>query len=782
MQCYATRIARAPHRLRWIDRLVPGLSVSALALATAACPIEVTTIQDDQRAARAPASAPEPEPPAAPPRPSPRDPATIRAEGNHLVGQPSPYLRQHAHNPVDWYPWGAEALERARREGKPIFLSVGYSTCHWCHVMEHESFEDDEVARLLNEHFISIKVDREQRPDIDAIYIDAVAAMGGSTGWPLNVFLTPQLQPYYGGTYFPRHARGGRPGFVEILEQVRRQWAEQGEQVARRGQQVLQQVEQAALAAVGAAAPLRGELVAEAIERMRPARDREHGGFGRSRKFPQSPLLLAHLRHVQRTDDPSAQAHLVLTLEQMMRSGLRDHLGGTFHRYTVDERWHLPHFEKTLYDNAQLAALYIDAGLSFDRPDLVDVGRGVLDDLLARWQQADGGFVVGFDADDPEGEGHYYSWTPDELVAALPAEDAALVTRAFGVTASGLAELDGRSVLHRQRDRVTAQQLGQPLAAVRAAIERSRPVLAQVRQARPPPGIDGKSLVAWNGLAIMALADAGRWLDEPRYREAARRAGAWVLDTAWSGSRLSRGSFEGQLLGDGVLDDHALAGLGLLRLHAATGELRWLLQARRLADEILTHFHDPDRHAFLLTRAADLTDPAALPVRVADFGDNALPSGGAAAVQLMLELGAVTGDAAIYDAGLGVLERAAPIAARRPYGAGTLLTALDHATAPVREVVIAGNDSDRTTAALWRQLARTRHARILPVRLPAAGPGAALRASFPALEGKRARRGRATAYVCERGRCQAPTSDPAVLRSQLAAVRAAEASNDDAPQ
>lgn len=352
-----------------------------------------------------------------------RTTAEIREQGNHLVGEASPYLLQHAHNPVDWYPFGEEALARARELNRPIFLSIGYSTCHWCHVMEEESFENDEIARTLNRDFIAIKVDREQRPDIDALYIEAVRQLGGSTGWPLSVFLTPNLVPYFGGTYFPPRSRGGRPGFLDVLRQVRTQWDDEGEGVESRGRQIFAAIERQAAQLSGGRAPITAASIDGAFERLRGARDPQYGGFGRRQKFPNAPLLLAELRYFERTDDAAARAHLVLTLEQAMRGGIHDHLFGTFHRYAVDQRWHVPHFEKTLYDNAQLAQVYVEAGRALGRPDFVAVGRGVLDDLIERWQEDDGGFVVGFDADDPGGEGYYYTWTPAELTAALGAEE-----------------------------------------------------------------------------------------------------------------------------------------------------------------------------------------------------------------------------------------------------------------------------------------------------------------------------------------------------------------------
>ncbi|MEC7519699.1 MAG: DUF255 domain-containing protein [Myxococcota bacterium] len=339
---------------------------------------------------------------AAEPEASMRATAVIRREGNHLRGEPSPYLLQHAHNPVDWYPWGEEALSRARREDRPIFLSIGYSTCHWCHVMEEESFEDDEVARFLNEHFVSIKVDREQRPDLDALFLEAVRRLGGSTGWPLTVFLTPDGVPFFGDTYFPRHGAGRRPGFLDVLREVARRYREDDD-VAAQGRLVFEAIERAARPPSTGDRAVDARTLDLAMTRLAGARDPELGGFGRRQKFPNAPLLLAEVRHVARTDDAETRAHLVLTLEQAMRGGVRDHLAGTFHRYAVDRRWHVPHFEETLYDNAQLAQVYVEAGRLLGRDDFVRVGRAVLDDLIAGWQREDGGFVVGFDADDPGG-------------------------------------------------------------------------------------------------------------------------------------------------------------------------------------------------------------------------------------------------------------------------------------------------------------------------------------------------------------------------------------------
>ncbi|MBL4683982.1 MAG: thioredoxin domain-containing protein, partial [Nannocystaceae bacterium] len=611
-----------------------------------------------------------------------RTPAQVREQGNHLVGQPSPYLEQHAHNPVDWYPWGDEALAKAKRENKPIFLSIGYSTCHWCHVMEKESFEDDDVAAYLNEHFVAIKVDREQRPDVDALYIDAVSALGGSTGWPLTVFLTPALEPFHGGTYYPRYPKRGRPGFLDVLAEVQASFATDGEGVAKNGRAILARVERQALGRVASPSELGISIVDDAMVSLSRARDAEYGGFGRRTKFPNSPLLLAELRHTLRTGNAESRAHLELTLDQIAAGGIRDHIDGTFHRYSVDNRWHLPHFEKMLYDNAQLAGVYVETGLAFGRDDYVQIGRGVLDDLILHWQQKDGGFVVGFDADDPEGEGAYYSWTPAELVSALGAEDARVMMTAFSVTKAGDRAIEGRSVLHRRALPDIAQELGIGVEAVSSTIARSLATMSPIRAKRPPPATDDKELVAWNGLAIMAMADAGRWLEEPRYIEAAARAGAFVLDKCWQDGTMSRGMRRGQSIGTGFLDDYALAGLALVRLHAATGDTRWLVGAREIAKAIRTRFYDPKRHTFLRTAEGD----TGVPVRLNDMEDGVMPSGGSAASLLALELGAISGDHELYDMGLGVLQRMGRSAASRPFSAGFILVGIEHATAPVREV------------------------------------------------------------------------------------------------
>jgi hypothetical protein len=693
----------------------------------------------------------------------------IRREGNHLVGEASPYLEQHAHNPVDWYAWSDVATERAKREGKLIFLSIGYSTCHWCHVMERESFEDDATARFLNEHFVAIKVDREQRPDLDALFLAAVARLGGSTGWPLTVVLTPDLEPVFGGTYFPKTASGGRLSFLDVLREIEKRFVAEGPELARRGREVLAQIEAEGRVA-GGDDPVTPAQITLAFASLDRSRDALHGGFGSRQKFPTSPLLLAELRHAERTGDARAKAHVTLTLEQMMRGGSRDHLSGTFHRYATDRTWHVPHFERMLYDNAQLAALYLEAGRALERPDFTRVGAATIEDLAASWQRPDGGLVVGFDADDPKGEGVYYTWTPAELERAIGAPQARLVGALFGVSIGGERSLDGRSVLHRVADEAAvAKGLGVAAGDLSAAFDRALPTLRAIRDARPAPSVDDKELASWNGLALAAFAEGARRLDSPRFLEAAQRSARFLVDACWSegGRSMIRGKRGAASLGEGFLDDYALPALGLLRLHAADGDLRWLAAARSIGAAIRERFYDERAGVFLQAEAQ--IGPARLPLRRAESDDGVLPSGSSAATLLFLELGELTGDPAFVEPAARALRGASTRMIGDAFSSGFLLVAADHATSEVREVVIAGEANDPHTRALVREVSGESDARVLVARVPASGLPEALIKGFPALEGKKAIGEKPTAFVCKRGACEAPTSDPAALRKALAA-------------
>lgn len=732
-------MAIPPRRPRWVRRASIGL------WALAAC--------GDPYPPPAPAAAAEAAAPAV--AGAGRTPAEVRAAGNHLVGEPSPYLQQHAHNPIDWYPWSAEALALAAAQGKPIFVSIGYATCHWCHVMERESFDDDGIAAFLNANFIAIKVDREQRPDVDALYLAAVAGLGGDTGWPLNVFLTPTGVPIVGGTYYPPRPDGRRPGFLALAQQVHADWTAHGEATASRGRQVLD-----ALGRRGAGdrgpAPTRADVDAAMLALSRH-RDEVRGGFGTRQKFPSVPAVLASLRWSTRGDDEArlaARDHVRTTLERMRDGGLRDAVGGSFHRYTVDADWRIPHFEKTLYDNAQLAMLYLEASQRLARPELAATARAVLDDLLAHWQAPGGGFVVGFDADDAGGEGHFYTWTPAELAAALDADAAAAVAQAFGVAAPG--ELDGRSVLRR-----TAGI--EPSVVVTA--EAALPLLARARGSRPAPAIDDKVLVAWNALAIEALLDGARVLDEPRYLEAAVATAAFLRTHATKGELVRRGVKAGVDLGEGFADDHAMLAHALVRLHGATGELTPLREAHRLALVLLRDFWDGQRGGVRRGRG----ERSDLPITTLDMDDAATPAAGAVTAALWLELGALLGDDALYARGEEILSRWHARAVEHPLGSGALLSAIDAHTAGVFELVIAGEPTDPATLALLAVVRGADPTRVLLARVGPEGVDASDAQSWPALANKRAGGGKPTAYLCTRGSCSAPTTDPAQLRAQLAA-------------
>ncbi len=685
--------------------------------------------------------------------------AAIRRGGNHLRDEPSPYLQQHAHNPIDWYPWGPEALAKAKAENKPIFVSVGYASCHWCHVMARESFEDDTIAAFVNRHFVAIKVDREQRPDVDALCLAAVATRGGETGWPLNVFFTPQLSPIVGTTYLPPRGDGDRGGLLELAQRVQAEFAQRGEAAAGNGRAVLEAWNR------DGGSPRGGFDVDATLDALARERDEVRGGFGSRQKFPHAPLLLAELRAAVSTGDDArasaAREHLETTLARMADGGLHDHVGGGFHRYTVDPDWHMPHFETTLYDNALLALVYLEAARHFDQPRWSSVARGVLDELLAHWRVAGGAFAVGFDADDPEGEGRYYGWSRAELAAALPREDADAIAAVFDVGDDD-GELGGRQVLHRVPHERLVAQLG-PAAAEHARTRAlaALPALARARAQRSAPARDDKVVVAWNALAIAALAEAGRVLDEPRYLAAATEAAQFIEGCCRAGDRVTRGVVGTRVLGEGFADDHAVLGLALVRLFAATGDRAWLHRADALARSLRRDFWDDGRGGLRHRASA-----GELPVATLDLDDGPTPSGTSATAALWLELGTLVGDDGMRDDALALLERWGTRARQAPTAAGMLLaTAI--AAPRLREVVVAGAPEDPRTVALLEVLREPTGTRFVLAPVPAAGIEAAEAKQWPSLANKVAGGGTPTAFVCEHGSCRVPAREPGVLRGQL---------------
>jgi uncharacterized protein YyaL (SSP411 family) len=667
---------------------------------------------------------------------------------NRLIGETSPYLLQHAHNPVDWYPWGPEALERARAEDKPILLSIGYAACHWCHVMAHESFEDPETAAQMNEHFVCVKVDREERPDLDGIYMDAVQAMTGQGGWPMTVFLTPDGGPFYAGTYYPKLDRPGMPSFRRVLAAVADAWTRRRDDVRRQGDQVVQ-VLAAQSGALGGDGDgrLGAETLRQAFEGLKGAFDPAWGGFGQAPKFPQPMTLEFLLRcHLRGFDGALDMARL--TLDRMASGGIFDQVGGGFHRYSTDGRWLVPHFEKMLYDNALLVRLYTHAWQLTGDDRYRRVAGRTADYLLRELRHADGGFFSSQDADSEGVEGRFFVWSFQELtgIAGEP------VARHLGATPEG--NWEGSNVLW------TPQPAGEELEV---QVDAVLPRLFEAREARVHPATDDKVLAAWNGLAVSALAEAGRSFGEPRYLDAAAAAASFVLGAlTGDGGRLLRSWREGRAGGPGYLDDHACMAEACLTLYETTFDLRWLREARRLAGAMVELFADPGGDGFYQTGR----DAEQLVVRPRELFDNAVPAGSSVAAEVLQRLGRLTGDQDWEQAGLAALRPVLGVLGRAPTGFGHALGAADFALARVREVAIVGQpgaaDTDALLAEVWGTYQPNRV-------LAAAAPGdVAAQGEVPLLAGRPALEGRATAYVCEHFVCQRPVTEPAELAAQLA--------------
>jgi uncharacterized protein YyaL (SSP411 family) len=678
------------------------------------------------------------------------------ATPNRLIGETSPYLLQHAWNPVDWYPWGAEALELARREDRPILLSVGYAACHWCHVMEHESFEDPETAALINEHFVAVKVDREERPDLDAIYMDAVQAMTGQGGWPMTVFLTPEGGPFYAGTYFPKADRHGLPSFKRVLAAVADAWRDRRDDARRQGETVVEHITTQAGALPEAAGPVEEATLRQAFEQLQRAFDPRWGGFGPAPKFPQPMtlefLLRCHLRGWQ-----GALDMVELTLNRMASGGIFDQLGGGFHRYATDARWLVPHFEKMLYDNAQLIRLYTHAWQVTGFARYRRIASRTADYLLRELRHPDGGFFSSQDADSEGVEGRFFTWSHDELLAV----GGEAVTRWLDASPEG--NWEGTNVLWTPHAaEAVAKRLGLGVEEFEREILAARPRLFEAREARVHPATDDKVLAAWNGLAISGLAEAGRSFGEPRYVDAARSAAEFVLGALRTpAGRLLRSWRDGRRGGPGYLDDHACMAEACLTLYETTFELRWLEAARTLAAQLLELFADGEHGGFFQTGA----DAEALVVRPREVFDNAVPSGSSMAADVLQRLGRLLGDERLETAGAAALAPVRELLARAPTSFGHALGAADFAVGRVREVAIVGRPAADDTRALLAQVFRTYQ----PNRVvAAAAPGdAAAAAAVPLLADRPTVGGRAAAYVCEHFVCQRPVTDPAELAAQL---------------
>ncbi|MGZ4214081.1 MAG: thioredoxin domain-containing protein [Actinomycetota bacterium] len=671
---------------------------------------------------------------------------------NRLAGETSPYLLQHAHNPVDWYPWGEEALRRAKTEDKPILLSIGYAACHWCHVMEKESFEDPETAEVMNDWYVSIKVDREERPDVDSIYMAAVQAMTGHGGWPMTMFLTPDGKPFYGGTYYPPEPRHGMPAFRQILEAVHDAWTTRRDEIEQQSTGLVEYVERSSQLRAPPG-DLTDDVLTAATEAMLQTLDDEWGGFGDGMKFPQPANLEFLLRMAVRGDERALHA-VTLTLDKMARGDIFDQVGGGFHRYATDRIWLVPHFEKMLYDNAQLLRLYARAwqvtGSALYRETAIATGEY----LIREMEDEAGGFYSSQDADSEGVEGKYYVWPYEEIIA-IAGDDMPLAIAAFAL--SGHGNWEGSNILWRPHpDEEVATDAGVDVEQLRAAVDRVRARLLEARARRVPPATDDKVLASWNGLAIAALAESGRVLGRTDFVEAATRAARFVVSSLIDrDGRLLRSWRAGRTSGPGFLDDYALLGDGLLTLYETTFEQRWWTEAMRLGREILRLFPDGANGGFYDTGA----DVAQGVVRPKDLFDNAVPSGNSAASELLLRLAALSAEGELEDAAAGFLRTVAPALRQAPGGFGNALCAVDRALGRSVEIAVVGDLSEA------RGLLETAWGRYLANRVMAAGPEGT---EEPALLRERtAIDGKAAAYVCERFACKMPVTDPAQLSALL---------------
>jgi uncharacterized protein YyaL (SSP411 family) len=663
---------------------------------------------------------------------------------NRLAQETSPYLLQHQDNPVDWYPWGPEALERAGEEERPILLSVGYSACHWCHVMERESFEDPETAAYMNEHFVCVKVDREERPDVDAIYMEAVQAISGHGGWPMTVFLDPDGVPFYGGTYFPPDDSRGMPSFRMVMEAVVHAFETQREEIRERAPGV-----RARLGAIGEVEP-RPDLpgaaeLEEAVRRLLGAADRHNGGFGGAPKFPPASALELLLARGE-------TQHVELTLDRMLAGGIYDQIGGGFARYAVDAIWLVPHFEKMLYDNALLARAYLHGWQQLGHERYCRVCEETLDWMLREMRGPEGGFYSALDADSEGEEGKFYVWTPAEIEEVLasdpncikfPASWPGNLMQFWGVTEDG--NFEGANILH---------LAGGADAPEPEGLAEARRALFEARSRRVWPGLDDKRLTSWNALAIAALADAGAALGREDYLDAARECAGFLLERLRDAEgNLLRTYKDGRAHLNAYLEDHAFLLEALLALYEATFETRWFTEARALAETMIDRFGDPERGGFYSTSS----DHEELIARRKEVGDHPIPSGNSSAAMGLLRLGALTGERRYEEAGTGVFALFGKPAVEHPDAFAHMLRALDFHLSPTREVALIGD--------VGGELAKVVREQSRPHLVLAGGPEGATEP--PLLEGRTTVDGRPAAYICQNFTCQLPVTEPTELKRQL---------------
>ena len=685
---------------------------------------------------------------------APRTPAQIRKEGNHLASQKSVYLLQHAKNPLEWYPWGQEALQRARDEDKPIFLSIGYASCHWCHVMEHEVFEDDEVAEFMNANFVCIKVDREERPDLDTVYMDAVQKLTGRGGWPMSVFLTPSLKPFFGGTYFPKRR------FMPLARNILTEFKDKRNEVEEKSAGIYADLSKQRDLSPGQQISVAD--VKSVVDRAAGFYDKQYGGLGQRQKFP-TPIRWQLMLHAYRKWGAQPVADAVRkTLDEMAAGGIHDHLAGGFHRYTVEKTWTVPHFEKMLYDNGQLAVLYLEAGATFDDARYREVGHSILQWMIEEMYEPGSGFFSSYDADSGGHEGTFYIWTQEELESFTNPADGRALAELLGVTPGG--NFEGKSILTR---RVTpaqvAAKVGRPVAEVAGLFEKWRPKLREVRAKRVWPGLDKKVVTAWNGLALSGFAKGYAMSGKAIYRETAEAVVAYLrrVHRKADGS-LCRASNGGVAVADGVLDDYTFLAVGLLDLFETTGNQAHMQWAIELVDYAHAHFAAPEGAWYVTDKGTE-----APMGRKVDPHDAVRPSGTSQMLRALLRIGALTGDPKRIE----LVERTLGTYKNMVRGSGLGMAGWSDVAllvaGPYYEVVVAGDAGEARAEALWKVAKDLQAPWAAAMRIPQSGAGAPLQKLLPPTFGKQGKDGGPLAYVCVMGSCKKPTADPGELKAQM---------------
>ena len=678
---------------------------------------------------------------------------------NRLINETSPYLLQHANNPVDWYPWGEEALEKARTEDKPILLSIGYSACHWCHVMERESFEDPNVAALMNRSFVSIKVDREERPDLDSIYMQAVQALTGQGGWPMTVFLKPSGEPFYGGTYFPPEDRGQMPGFPRLLRAMDEVYRTRRTDIDNASAQLVDRLRQTSRMK-SKSDLLHKDLLEEAFLHLSPGFDEENGGFGGAPKFPQPMIYDFLLRHFHSSRNPKALHMLNLSLEKMALGGMYDQLGGGFHRYSTDSYWLVPHFEKMLYDNALLSKLYLHAYQSTGHELYLRIVQETLDYVLREMTSKEGGFYSSQDADSEGEEGKFFVWTPHQVEEVLGREDAEIFCAYYDITPTG--NFEGSNIPNVPLDaEAVMEQVDVDPDDLEDILSEGKEKLLEVRNRRISPDRDDKVLTAWNGLMLRSFAEAAATLGRQDYRDAAVANADFVTQNLQKDGRVLRTYKDGQARLNGYLEDYSFLADGLIAVYELTFDSRWLDEAQRVADGMIALFWDQEDQVFYDTGK----DHETLLVRPRDIFDNAAPCGSSVAADALMRLALLTGNEEYRNFAAAVLRSMGPMLSQYPNGMGRWLAALDFYLSEPKEIAIVGPKDSPDVKAMVEVV----HGQYLPNRVLAAteqGDPAGSH-SMPLLRHRTMVSGAPAAYVCHNYVCQLPVTDPADLASQL---------------